>query len=233
MMAFAATKRYTRTTRWIVPLLAALLWGNLAVAGNPERAEAIAMIRNMHRVYHQATAFHIKMDLSMIPRQPGLPAERMTGQVKHRGDGYFIQMGDRVNLLNTKGHLVVDHQRQKLLWQPARDVAATLESLRILPDEALFEGSEITFLENTPTRKRLKVVVPEPQLDHLELELDAEGKLTALRYFYTDDPQIPYREVRIDFALTDLAPVFERQAFSEAPYLQKVKGQWQPATAYR
>lgn len=191
-------------------------------------------IQAVYEAYRKTEQFQTNITITVynFKEQPVV----QKAQIKKSGNNFHYHIGNRAVLMNKKYMLTIDKDQQEI-------VVADALSPEVLNTTAFGEAEMKEMLEQVDTiidkgiqnNQHLYIVTSKKNIiEKMELTIDTKyNMLSKVIYHYNEDAGLSSTKVTIDYKGITTHPTFSSAEFSERQYIQKIKGEIQPVSAYK
>lgn len=156
------------------------------------------------------------------------------GEVKRKGDNYFTDFADQINMINDKFQLVVYKNEKKIIYLKIKDYKKEelTNNSQMLPDEKMF-NKDVKLISNNESGKEYEISNPMPGIAKMKLKITKDNVLQEVKYRYEKMEGNPVKEVVITYSKVVFNPTFSSTDFSESIYFKIVNNQPVPTLKYK
>lgn len=178
--------------------------------------------------------FKMNVQMKMVHWEESLPSTISKGIVKRKGNNYYTDFDNQINLINDKYTVIVAKEDKQIIYTEvsnADNTANPNEKITSLPEnEEFYKNAKL--LKSDKSGNIYEIKKPQFGMVKMVIHISKDDVLKEVVYHYEKNEHLPIKEITITYSNVVFNPAFSSTEFSEKFFLKKVNGKVVLTEAY-
>lgn len=178
--------------------------------------------------------FKMNVQMKMVHWEEALPSVTSKGIVKRKGNNYYTDFDNQINLVNEKYTVIVAKEDKQIIYTEvsnAENTANPNENFMSLPEnEEVYKSAKLIKADNSGNV--YEITKPQFGMVKMVIHISKDDVLREVVYHYEKNEHSPIKEITITYSNVVFNPAFSSTEFSEKIFLKKVNGKVVLTEAY-